>query len=175
MPSNFSEDETVLATTDVDGERVIAMFAVDVKAFYLKGYVSAWMPLPKPYNCKVKNYCDDCLYTDTCDSKEFFYACTSKATVSKMENVDEPQTERCDTCKWEDSLECIACSKHCDLYEPKDEPQIGEMMTEEEFDSMLARVLTGNNEPQTEYERASEQREHDILYEPTYDLGDGSM
>ena len=54
-----------------------------------------------PNNCEVKNYCDDCLYTDTCDSKEFFYACTSKATISKMEQVDkdinvrskdEPQT-----------------------------------------------------------------------------------
>ena len=54
-----------------------------------------------PNNYKVKNYCDDCLYTDTCDSKEFFYACTSKATISKMEQVDkdinvrskdEPQT-----------------------------------------------------------------------------------
>ena len=29
--------------------------------------------------------------------------------------------------------------------------------------------------PQTEYERASEQREHDILYEPTYNPEDGSM
>ena len=57
----------------------------------------------KPNNCEVKNYCDDCLYTDTCDSKAFFYACTSKATISKMEQVDkdinvrskdEPQTER---------------------------------------------------------------------------------
>lgn len=48
----------------------------------------------KPNNCEAKNYCDDCLYTDTCDSKEFFYACTSKATISKMEQVeDEPQTE----------------------------------------------------------------------------------
>ena len=48
-----------------------------------------------PNNCEAKNYCDDCLYTDTCDSKEFFYACTSKATISKMEQVeDEPQTER---------------------------------------------------------------------------------
>ena len=34
----------------------------------------------------------------------------------------------------------------------KTEPQTGEIMTEEEFDSMLARVLTGNNEPQTERE-----------------------
>lgn len=52
-------------------------------------------------------------------------------------------------------------AKHCDgcmFYddcpfnprEDEDEPQTGEMMTEEEFDSMLARVLTGNNEPQTE-------------------------
>ena len=49
LPSNFSEDETVLATTDVDGDRVIAMFALDVKSFYLKGYVSAWMPLPTPW------------------------------------------------------------------------------------------------------------------------------
>ena len=54
---------------------------------------------------KPNNYCDDCLYTDTCDSKEFFYACTSKATISKMEQVDkdinvrskdEPQTD----CAW---------------------------------------------------------------------------
>ena len=43
----------------------------------------------KPNNCEVKNYCDDCLYTDTCDSKAFFYACTSKATISKMEQVDK--------------------------------------------------------------------------------------
>ena len=38
---------------------------------------------------KPNNYCDDCLYTDTCDSKEFFYACTSKATISKMEQVED--------------------------------------------------------------------------------------
>lgn len=49
LPSNFSEDETVLATTDVDGDGVIQMFAVDIESFYLKGYVSAWMPLPKPW------------------------------------------------------------------------------------------------------------------------------
>ena len=49
LPSNFGEDETVLATTDVDGDKVIAMFALDVKSFYLKGYVSAWMPLPEPW------------------------------------------------------------------------------------------------------------------------------
>lgn len=41
-----------------------------------------------------QNYCDDCLYRDTCDDKAFFYACKSKATISKMEQVeDEPQTD----------------------------------------------------------------------------------
>ncbi len=49
LPSNFNEDEAVLATTDVDGHRVVLMLAVDVKRFYLKGHVSAWMPLPKPW------------------------------------------------------------------------------------------------------------------------------
>ena len=39
-----------------------------------------------------QNYCDDCLYTDTCDSKEFFYACTSKATISNDRKTE--QTER---------------------------------------------------------------------------------
>lgn len=47
LPSN--DDDVVLATTDVDGDRVVLMLAVDVKRFYLKGYVSAWMPSPKPW------------------------------------------------------------------------------------------------------------------------------
>ena len=49
LPSNFSEDETVLITTDVDGRKVMLLLAVDVERFYLKGYVSAWMPSPKPW------------------------------------------------------------------------------------------------------------------------------
>ena len=49
LPNNFYEDEMVLATTDVDGLRVILMLAVDVERFYLKGYVSAWMPSPEPW------------------------------------------------------------------------------------------------------------------------------
>ena len=49
VPSNFNEDEAVLATTDVDGRRVMLMPAVDVERFYLKGYVSAWMPSPQPW------------------------------------------------------------------------------------------------------------------------------
>ena len=78
-----------------------------------------------PNNCKAKNYCDDCLYTDTCDSKEFFYACTSKATISKMEQVE---TMSCQECKHfhENAVmyldQCDYCFKDC-KYEPKDEPQ----------------------------------------------------
>ena len=68
----------------------------------------------KPNNCEAKNYCDDCLYTDTCDSKEFFYACTSKATISKMEQVeDEPQTESHITCYG-------ICTDKCGAYENGD-------------------------------------------------------
>ena len=81
----------------------------------------SWCPLVEvsdseiPNNCEVKNYCDDCLYTDTCDSKEFFYACTSKATISKMEQVDkdinvrskdEPQP--CEWCKFYDGENCFS-------------------------------------------------------------------
>lgn len=51
LPSEFSDDERVLATTDVDvdGLGVILIPAYDVKSWYLKRYISAWMPLPKPY------------------------------------------------------------------------------------------------------------------------------
>ena len=74
---------------------------------------------------KPNNYCDDCLYTDTCDSKEFFYACTSKATISKMEQVE---TMSCQECKHfhENAVmyldQCDFCFKDC-KYEPKDESQ----------------------------------------------------
>ena len=77
----------------------------------------------KPNNCEVKNYCDDCLYTDTCDDKAFFYACTSKATISKMEQVEQ---RSCDTCKGKDvegwKNPCLGCTGFA-FYEPKDEPQ----------------------------------------------------
>ena len=97
------------------------------------------------------NYCDDCLYTDTCDDKAFFYACTSKATISKMEQVDkdinvrskdEPQTNADQRIQSVESVETMSCQecKHwiyddrrgwfCPLKsqdecrcEPKDEPQ----------------------------------------------------
>ena len=52
----------------------------------------------------------------------------TEPTISKMEQVDKDINVR-----------------------SKEEPQkIGEMMTDEEFDSMLARVLTGKDEPQTD-------------------------
>ena len=51
----------------------------------------------------------------------------TEPTISKMEQVDKDINVR-----------------------SKTEPQIGEMMTEEEFDSMLARLLTGKDEPQTD-------------------------
>ena len=129
--------------------------------------VLAWMPLPQPYtadrktesnsekpnNCEVKNYCDDCLYTDTCDSKAFFYACTSKATISKMEQVDkdinvrskdEPTTQKetqnsnltfekqtdCYMCKWLGEVDVCGRCRNRNLFaeadtepKPKDEPQ----------------------------------------------------
>ena len=72
-----------------------------------------------------QNYCDDCLYTDTCDDKAFFYACTSKATISKMEQVE---TMSCQECKHfhENAVmyldQCDFCFKDC-KYEPKDESQ----------------------------------------------------
>ena len=35
--------------------------------------------------------------------------------------------------------------------------------------------VRSKDETQTEYERASEQREYDMMYEPTYNKDDGSM
>ena len=49
LPREYSDEERVLATTDVDGVGVIIMPIYDVKSWYLKGYVSAWMPLPEPW------------------------------------------------------------------------------------------------------------------------------
>lgn len=49
LPREYSDGERVLATTDVDGLGVIIMPIYDVKSWYRKGYISAWMPLPKPY------------------------------------------------------------------------------------------------------------------------------
>lgn len=50
LPREYSDDERVLVTTDVDGLGVIIIPIYDVVSWYYKGYISAWMPLPKPYN-----------------------------------------------------------------------------------------------------------------------------
>ena len=96
--------------------------------------VADWLVEIADRKDEPQNYCDDCLYTDTCDSKEFFYACTSKATISKMEQVDKdinvrskdkPQTERsaCDTCFWYNSgIPCGVEPSVCNR-EVEDEPQ----------------------------------------------------
>ena len=68
--------------------------------------------------------------------------------------------EECGICKYKDTcdfdfqynlatenMNILADALRADR---KTEPQAGEMMTEEEFDSMLARVLTGKDEPQTD-------------------------
>ena len=49
LPNEFSDDKRVLVTTDVDELGVILMPVYDVKSWYLKGYISAWMPAPKPW------------------------------------------------------------------------------------------------------------------------------
>ena len=49
LPSEFSDDERVLATAEVDGLGVILMPSYDVKSWYLKGYITAWMPSPEPW------------------------------------------------------------------------------------------------------------------------------
>ena len=49
LPREYSDDERVLATTDVDGLGVILIPIYDVKSYYYKGYISAWMPLPEPW------------------------------------------------------------------------------------------------------------------------------
>ena len=49
LPSEFSDDERVLVTTDVDEMGVIFMPIYDVKSWYRKGCITAWMPLPEPW------------------------------------------------------------------------------------------------------------------------------
>jgi hypothetical protein len=49
LPSEFNDDERVLATTEVDGLGVILIPTYDVRSWYRKGYITAWMPLPEPW------------------------------------------------------------------------------------------------------------------------------
>lgn len=49
LPREYSNEKSVLATTDVDELRVIIMPADDIESWYRKGYVSAWMSMPEPW------------------------------------------------------------------------------------------------------------------------------
>lgn len=49
LPSEFGDGERVLATVEADGLGVILIPAYDVKSWYLKGYITAWMPQPEPW------------------------------------------------------------------------------------------------------------------------------
>ena len=60
------------------------------KVDYYKGVIDG-INLAIDRKAEPQNYCDDCLYSRTCDSKEFFWACAEKATKKPK---DEPQTER---------------------------------------------------------------------------------
>ena len=92
LPREYSDDERVLATTDVDGLGVILIPIYDVVSWYRKGYISAWMPLPKPYEADRK--------TEP-NSSEI----PTGSTISKMEQVDETQTEK-EECPFDDSIPC---------------------------------------------------------------------
>ena len=73
--------------------------------------VADWLVEIADRKDEPQNYCDDCLYTDTCDSKEFFYACTSKATISKMEQVEDETRlpANCLNCANGGSYKCSKC------------------------------------------------------------------
>lgn len=84
----------------------------------------------------------------------------------------------CETCRHY-TLACDLFSEIC-KYEPKVEPQKWEKPPEFDHKGIQTACVSVpmaliEDEPQTEYERASEQREHDNLYEPTYNEYDGSM
>ena len=86
LPREYSDDERVLATTDVDGLGVILIPIYDVVSWYRKGYISAWMPLPKPYEAdrktepnssEIPNNCEDCEHwSDTEDGCADRHGCT---------------------------------------------------------------------------------------------------
>lgn len=68
------------------------------------------------------------------------------------------------------------CILHTCFRTPNTEKELYEVLeTMPRFIEILASVEADRKTEQTEYERASEQREHDILYEPTYNKDDGSM
>ena len=81
------------------------------------------------------------------NADEYGYNCDPRKTENSSEKPNNCETCKHNKLEWYSEI-CDSCCGNNNHYEPKTEPQTGEMMTEEEFDSMLARVLTGNNEPQ---------------------------
>ena len=111
-------------------------------------------------------------------------------TVNIQPTIDAVVVTRCKNCRYAeynsdfDEYRCgLSRFSHdgdyyCADAELKDEPFDKDINVRSKGESQLKgskRLLKGKGEPQTEYERASEQREHDILYEPTYNKDDGSV
>ena len=150
-----------------------------------------------PNNCEpqTEEWHDDC---NTCRWNDG--ACT--IPCCDYEPKDEPQTD--DLQDWKDRMwaeaivtEPQTCSVNgrpydcgnCEYFKcTADEPQTEVIMPKkckgcDSASKIIEAYAKGFEDgaeavkkmPQTEYERASEQREHDILYEPTYDLDNGSM
>ena len=71
------------------------------------------------------------------------------ASECRYEPKDEPQYDAEEVAK-DINRRVDMVKKEWNARHIEDEPQKGEMMTEEEFDSMLARVLTGKDKTQTE-------------------------
>lgn len=70
----------------------------------------------------------------------------------KREALEQTEAQTCDNCKLKDTTEWCKRQEVCRAYQPKDEPQKGEMMTDKEIDKMIARVVNGRSvedEPQT--------------------------
>ena len=132
------------------------------KTGYDKGYKDAQKVKDSQYLVKdlVKAFCEDGTWLERQGVYTLTLAEAKQRAVDIIESVlakEEPQAyvinpqeptndEKCFECD-----DFFTCGGQCNKI--KDEPQAGEMMTEEEFDSMLARALTGKNEPQTDYER----------------------
>lgn len=76
----------------------------------------------KPNNCETcehyKLTCD--LFSEICKHEP-----KTELTISKTEQVDEPQTETCEGCKHKNGPFCTVDGdcKYFDRYEPRDEPQ----------------------------------------------------
>ena len=120
--------------------------------------------------------CDDCIWS-VCNYNKAFEDEPQTDCKMPYEDCEDCETHLkaqygyCNKCKWYGDKQVCGRCRNRNLYAPKDEPQT--------CDDCIWSVCNYNkafeDEPQTEYERASEQREHDILYEPTYNPEDGSM